>query len=65
MCNVACVCVECLYVCLVMYVHLYCAYVTEFAKRGLIHAFDFPTLTRHNFIGTQAIRLKISVLLVQ
>ena len=25
-------------------------YVTEFAKRGLIHAFDFPTLTSHNFI---------------
>ena len=39
--------------------------VTEFAKRGLIHASDFPTLTSHNFICKQAITLKFSVLLVQ
>ena len=39
--------------------------VTEFAKRGLIHASDFPTLTRHNFICKQAIKLTFSVLLVQ
>ena len=40
-------------------------YVTEFAKKGLIHASDFSTLTRHNFICKQAIKLKFSVLLVQ
>ena len=40
-------------------------YVTEFAKRGLIHASDFLTLMSHNFICKQAIRLKFSVLLVQ
>ena len=40
-------------------------YVTEFEKRGLIHASDFPTLTRHNFICKQAIKLQFSVLLVQ
>ena len=40
-------------------------YVTEFAKRGLIHASDFPTLTKHNFICKQAIKLKFSVLLAQ
>ena len=38
--------------------------VTEFAKRGLIHASNFPTLTSHNFIFKQAIKLKFSVLLV-
>ena len=31
-------------------------YVTKFAKRGLIHASDFPNLMRHNFICKQAIR---------
>ena len=40
-------------------------YVTKFAKRGLIHASDFPTLTKHNFICKQAIKLKFSVLLAQ
>ena len=40
-------------------------YVTKFAKRGLIHASDFPTLTKHNIICKQAIRLKFSVVLVQ
>ena len=40
-------------------------YVTEFAKRGLIHASDFPTLTKRNFICKQVIRLKFSILLVQ
>ena len=39
--------------------------VTEFAKRGLIHVSDFPTLTRYNFICKQAITLKFSLLLVQ
>ena len=39
-------------------------FVTEFVKKGLIHASDFPTLTSHNFICKQAIRLKFSVLLV-
>ena len=42
-----------------------CKYVTEFAKRGLIHAPNFPTLTNHNFIFKQAIKLNFSVLLVQ
>ena len=40
-------------------------YVTEFAKRGLIHASSFPTLTSYNFICKQAIKLKFLVLLVQ
>ena len=40
-------------------------YVTEFGKRGLIHASNFPTLTSHNFICKQAIKLKFSVLLIQ
>ena len=31
-------------------------YVIEFAKRGLIHTSNFPTLMRHNFICKQAIR---------
>ena len=41
------------------------SFVTEFVKRGLIHASNFPTLTSHNFICKQAIKLKFSVLLVQ
>ena len=41
------------------------AYVTEFAKRGLIHASNFPTLMSHNFICKRAIKLKFSVILVQ
>ena len=40
-------------------------YVTEFAKRGLLHASNFPTLTSHNFICKQAIKPTFSVLLVQ
>ena len=40
-------------------------YVTEFAKRGLIHASIFPTFTNHNFICKQAIKLNFSVLLEQ
>ena len=32
-----------------VYVCMY-VYVTGFAKRGLIHASDFATLMRHNFI---------------
>ena len=39
--------------------------VTEFAKRGLIHSSDFPTLTKRNFICKQVIRLKFSIVLVQ
>ena len=39
-------------------------YVTGFAKRGLIHASDFPTLMRHNFICGLAMRLKFTVSLV-
>ena len=40
-------------------------FVAEFAKRGLIHASNFPTLMSHNFICKQATWLKFSVLLVQ
>ena len=40
-------------------------YVTELAKRGLLHTSDFPSLMRHNFICKQPIRLKFLVLLVQ
>ena len=40
-------------------------YVTKFAKRVLIHASNFSTLTSHNFIFKQAIKLNVSVLLVQ
>ena len=43
----------------------YETYVTDIAKRGLIHASNFPTLTSHNVICKQAIKLKFSVLLVQ
>ena len=39
-------------------------YVTGFAKRGLIHASDFATLMRHNFICSSAIKLKFTVTLV-
>ena len=39
--------------------------MTEFAKRGLIYASDFPTLMSHNSICKQAIRLKFSVIVVQ
>ena len=39
--------------------------VTEFAKRDLIHASNFPTLMRHKFICKQAIKLIFSVLLVE
>ena len=38
--------------------------VTGFAKRGLIHASDFATLMRHNFICGSAIKLKFTVSLV-
>ena len=46
-------------------INRYNIYVTEFAKRGLIHASNFRTLTSHYFICKQAIKLKFSVLLVQ
>ena len=49
--------IVCMYVC--MYV-----YVTRFAKRGLIHASDFATLMRHNFICGSAMKLKFTVSLV-
>ena len=39
--------------------------MTEFAKRGLIHAYSFQTLIRYNFMSKYAIRPKFSVLLVQ
>ena len=39
-------------------------YVTGFAKRGLIHASDFATLMRHNFICGSAMKLKFTVSLV-
>ena len=32
-------------------------YVTGFVKRGLIHASDFTTLMRHNFICGSAMKL--------
>ena len=38
--------------------------VTGFAKRGLIHASDFVTLMRHNFICGSAMKLKFTVSLV-
>ena len=31
--------------------------VNEFAKRGLIHASNFPTLKKYNFICKQVVRL--------
>ena len=34
--------------------------MTEFAKRGRIHASNFANLTSHNFICKQAIKLKFS-----
>ena len=40
-------------------------FVTEFAKRGLIHASSFPTLTRHNVICKYANELKFSVVFAQ
>ena len=40
------------------------AYVTGFAKRGLIHASDFATLMRHNFTCGSAMKLKFTVGLV-
>ena len=49
-----------IYVYIYIYIHIY---VTEFAKRGLIHASNFPNWTRHNFTFKQAIKLKFSVLL--
>ena len=39
-------------------------FVTGFAKRGLIHASDFATLMRHNFICGSAMKLKFTVSLV-
>ena len=41
--------------------------MTKFAKRGLIyiHASDFPTLMRHNFICKQAIKLKLSGIVIK
>ena len=39
-------------------------YVTGFAKRGLIHASDFATLMRNNFICSLTIRLKFTVTIV-
>ena len=39
-------------------------YVTGFAKRGLIHASNFATLMRHNFICGSAMKLKFTVSLV-
>ena len=39
-------------------------YVTGFAKRGLIHASDFPTLMRYNSISGLAMRLDFTVSLV-
>ena len=38
--------------------------VTGFAKRGLIHASNFATLMRHNFICGSAMKLKFTVILV-
>ena len=35
-------------------------YVTRFAKRGLIHASDFATLMRHNFICGSVMKLKFT-----
>ena len=69
-CNLSCVAVINFYTYILTYFNFICSnhiinYVTEFAKRGLIHPSDFPTLKRHNFILKQAIRLKGSVLLVQ
>ena len=53
----------CMHVCMYAYIFMY--YVTEFAKRGLIHTSNFPNLTNHNFICKQAIKLNVSALLVQ
>ena len=47
-----------------IYIYIYMC-VTEFAKKGLIHASNFPNLTSYNFIYKQGIKLQFSVLLVQ
>ena len=42
---------------IIYWVYVATVYVIGFAKRGLIHASDFTTLMKHNFICDYAITL--------
>ena len=51
----------CVYVCMCAFIHV-CIYVRMIYKRGLIHAFNFVIVKRHNIIYQYAIRPNILVL---